>query len=172
LLDREVNGYGWKPNNPWLYPTALMDNMPNFQLGILASLRPVGLELRDSVGRLRGSGGTDTDLEAVYTAISYAPDRWLLGSKFPFLGMSSESQYRDAIKGLRGYNARVGTGQAIYERRVDTLVRLLDRLALSACKSPAACSTPKPMMFFIAPRANAMQPICCSRPCATIMPAW
>jgi hypothetical protein len=131
LLDREVNGYGWKPNNPWLYPTALMDNMPNFQLGILASLRPVGLELRDSVARLRGSGGTDTDLEAVYTAISYAPDRWLVGAKFPFLGMSSESQYRDAIKGLRGYNARVGTGQAIYERRIDTLVRLLDRLALS-----------------------------------------
>jgi hypothetical protein len=131
LLDREINGYGWKPNNPWIYPTALMDNMPNYQLGILASLRPVGLELRDSVARLRGSGGTDSDLEAVYTSISYAPDRWLIGSKFPFLGMSSESQYRDAIKGLRGYNARVGAGQAIYERRVDTLVRLLDRLALS-----------------------------------------
>jgi Uncharacterized protein conserved in bacteria (DUF2333) len=131
LLDREVNGYGWKPNNPWIYPTALMDNMPNYQLGILASLRPVGLELRDSVGRLRGSGGTDADLEAVYSAISYAPDRWFIGSKFPFLGMSSESQYRDAIKGLRQYNARVGSGQATYERRVDTLVRLLDRLSLS-----------------------------------------
>jgi Uncharacterized protein conserved in bacteria (DUF2333) len=131
LLDREVNGYGWKPNNPWIYPTALMDNMPNFQLGILASLRPAGLELRDSVARLRGAGGTDNDLEAVYTSISYAPDRWLIGSKAPYLGVSSESQYRDAIKGLRSYNARVGAGTAIYERRVDTLVRLLDRLALS-----------------------------------------
>jgi hypothetical protein len=131
LLDREVNGYGWKPNNPWIYPTALMDNMPNYQLGILSSLRPVGLELRDSVGRLRGSGGTDADLEAAYSAISYAPDRWFIGSKFPFLGMSSESQYRDAIKGLRSYNARVGNGRATYERRVDTLVRLLDRLSLS-----------------------------------------
>ncbi len=131
LLDREVNGYGWKPNNPWLYPTALMDNMPNYQLGILASLRPVGLELRDSVARLRGSGGTDTDMEAVYASLSYPPDRWFLGSKFPFLGMSSESFYRESIKGLRSYNARVSNGQATYERRIDTLVRLLDRLSLS-----------------------------------------
>jgi hypothetical protein len=131
LLDREVRGYGWKPNNPWLYPTALMDNMPNYQLGILAGLRPVGLELRDSVGRLRGSGGTDKDLEAVYAALSYPPDRWFIGAKFPFLGMSSESFYRDAVKGLRSYNGRVSSGNAIYERRVDTLVRLLDRLSLS-----------------------------------------
>ncbi len=131
LLDREVNGYGWKPNNPWLYPTALMDNMPNYQIGILSSLRPVGLELRDSVARLRGSGGTDKDLELAYSALSYPADRWFIGTKFPFLGMSSESQYRDAIAALRRYNARVGAGQAIYERRVDTLVRVLDRLTLS-----------------------------------------
>jgi hypothetical protein len=131
LLDREVNGYGWKPNNPWMYPTALMDNMPNFQLGVLGGLRPAGLELRDSVARLRGSGGTDKDLEGAYSALSYPADRWFIGTKFPFLGMSSESQYREAIAGLRRYNARVGAGQAIYERRVDTLVRLLDRLSLS-----------------------------------------
>jgi hypothetical protein len=130
LLDREINGNGWKPNNPWFYPTALMDNMPNYQLGILASLRPVALELRDSVARLRGSGGTDGDLEGAYAALSYPPDRWFIGAKFPFLGMSSESFYRDGIKGLRAYNARVSSGQAIYERRIDTLVRLLDRTSL------------------------------------------
>jgi Uncharacterized protein conserved in bacteria (DUF2333) len=131
LLDREVNGYGWKPNNPFLYPTALMDNMPNYQLGIQSVMRVMGTELRDGLGRLRGAGGNDVDLEAASLALNYAPDRWFIGPRFPYLGMSSESQYRDAIKSLRSYNARVSKGQAVYERRIDTLVRLLDRMSLS-----------------------------------------
>jgi hypothetical protein len=131
LLDREVNRYGWKPNNPIIYPTALMDNMPNFQKGILTTERAFLIELRDHVGRLRGTGATDQNLEDAFGALSYPPDIWLIGDRFPFIGVSSESRYRDAIEALREYNQRVASGDALYERRVDNLYAAMNRLALS-----------------------------------------
>ncbi len=131
LIDREVNLHGWKPNKPWFYPTAFIDNMPNFQIGILTTNRAVALELRDHVARLRGAGGTDVDLEKAYADLSFPPDNWFISTHAPFIGSSSSGFYRRAITSFRQYNARVGAGQALYERRADTLHAVLDRLALS-----------------------------------------
>jgi hypothetical protein len=131
LMNREVNEYGWKPNKPWFYATALMDNMPNYQIGILKTSRAVTLELKDHVGRLRGAGGIDSDLEKAYADLSFPPDNWFFSTRPPFVGASSAGFYKDAITGLRKYNGRVSTGQALYEKRADTLRATLDRMALS-----------------------------------------
>jgi hypothetical protein len=132
VMDREVNQHGWVPNNPWFFPTWWLDNMPSFQRGVLKGVGQVVLETRDQIGRLRGTGGTDADLEQAFTAFSYPPDRWWLNWEFrALISSSSESQYRDGIGALRKYNARVASGQALFERRADTLAATLDRLALS-----------------------------------------
>jgi hypothetical protein len=131
VMNREVNDHGWKPNNPFFFPTALMDNMPAYQSGQLLMVRQFLLELKDHVGRLRGMGATDSDLDSAYSALSYPPDIWLIGTRWPFIGASSESFYRDAIEHMRTYNGRVATGDALYERRVDTLGATLNRMALS-----------------------------------------
>jgi hypothetical protein len=131
LMDREVNRHGWKPNNPWFYPSAFMDNMPNYQIGILTTCRSVALELKDHIGRLRGAGGTDVDLEKAYADLSFPPNNWFFSIHPPFIGASSSGFYKDSIKGFRKYNARVASGQAVYEKRADTLRATLDRLALS-----------------------------------------
>jgi hypothetical protein len=131
LMDREVNGHGWTPDNPWFYPTQLMDNMPNFQTGILKTVRQSALELKDHVARLRGAGGTDQDLEDAFQSLSFAPDKWFLNTSAPFVSSSSGNNYDRAVKSLRKYNARLASGQALYEKRSDTLGATLDRLALS-----------------------------------------
>jgi hypothetical protein len=131
LLDRELNQNGWKPNNPFFFPSAFMDNMPNFQLGLLTTLRPFVLEVKDYGARLRGSGATDADLDNAFAALSYPADIWLLGERWPYIGASSESFYRDGLQHLRAYNQRLSTGQALYERRTDALVAILNRMSLS-----------------------------------------
>jgi hypothetical protein len=131
LMDREVTKHGWKPDNPWYFPTWLMDNMPNYQIGILKTTRQASLELKDHIARLRGAGGTDQDLEDAYQSLSFPPDKWYVNASPPLVSSSSGNNYKRAINSLRKYNARVGSGQALFERRQDTLAATLDRLALS-----------------------------------------
>lgn len=131
LMDREVRKYGWKPDNPWFFPTLLMDNMPNYQTGILKTVRTTALELKDHVARLRGAGGTDQDLEDAYQSLSFPPDKWYINASAPFISSSSSNNYKRAVTSLRKYNARVASGQALYEKRADTLEATLDRMALS-----------------------------------------
>jgi Uncharacterized protein conserved in bacteria (DUF2333) len=131
LMDREVNGHGWTPDNPWFYPTYLMDNMPNFQTGILKTVRQTALELKDHVARLRGAGGTDQDLEDAFQSLNFPADKWFVNTSAPFVSSSSGNNYNRAVTSLRKYNARVASGQALFEKRSDTLGATLDRIALS-----------------------------------------
>jgi hypothetical protein len=131
LMDREVSQNGWKPDDPWFFPTFLMDNMPNYQLGIVKTVRQTTLELKDHIARLRGAGGTDQDLEEAYQSLSFAPDKWYVNASAPLVSSTSGNNYKRAVKSLRKYNARVAAGQTLFERRSDTLAATLNRLALS-----------------------------------------
>lgn len=140
VLARELET-GWVPNDPWFYPTAWLDNMPAFQRGVVIGLRPVVLEMRDRVGRTRGSGSTDEDLERAYSTLSYPPDLWWMGLEWPFLRASSETNYREAIDSLRSYNQRLSRKEALFERRADSLYGALDRVALGLGSASAALDT-------------------------------
>jgi Uncharacterized protein conserved in bacteria (DUF2333) len=129
VMAREID-YGWTPNDPWFYPTAWLDNMPAFQRGLVSGSRQVVLEMRDHVGRTRGSGQTDASLELAYSTLSYPPDYWWMGTQWPFLRASSETSYREAIDALRTYNDRLSRKDALFERRSDSLYAALDRVAL------------------------------------------
>jgi hypothetical protein len=131
LMDREVNKVGWTPNNPWFFPTAFIDNLPNYQEGVRRLTTQFVLEARDQLGRLRGTGSVDPNLETAVARLNYPGDIWLIGHNFPYIGMSSESSYREAIDALRAYNQSAASGAASYERRVDALNAVLDRMALS-----------------------------------------
>lgn len=131
LLNREVRQRGWTPDDPWFYPTALLDNMPNFQKGIRTMSLQMLLELKDQIARTRGSGGTDQQLEEAFQSLSYPPDWWWVGLDRQLIRKSSTASYEDAIDQMRGYNSRVASGEALFERRADSLFATLDRVALS-----------------------------------------
>ena len=136
LIDREVNKNGWTRNDPFFMPASILDNMPNFQQGIIDALGRFAYELADQIGRRRGSSQVDPDLEEVSGALQISGERWMIGSGG--LQAMSESEYNKAHKALVSYNARVARGDAVFDRRADNLLATLDRIALDLGSSSDA----------------------------------
>ena len=131
LIDREVNQHEWPANDPWFLPGAILDNMPNYQIGIITALRRFAQEMTDQVSRVRGSSPSDADLEAARSALNFRADVWVVDFRASALGItsSSERMYRSARDSLLSYNRRLAAGQAVFERRADNLQITLDRIA-------------------------------------------
>ena len=55
LIQREVAGTSWPANDPFFMPGAALDNMPNYQMGIVSALSRFAIEMTDQIGRTRGS---------------------------------------------------------------------------------------------------------------------
>ncbi|VAV98699.1 hypothetical protein MNBD_ALPHA06-288 [hydrothermal vent metagenome] len=130
LMQREVNQTGWTPNAPWFMPAALLNNMPNFQIGVVKSLGRFAFELEDQVGRERGSSAADADLEIARARLQYDPTVWLVKPGTLWPTASAEDQYREAITALKRYNARLAKGEATFDARADNLMAVLNRIAL------------------------------------------
>ena len=80
LIDREVNQTGWRANDPFFMPSAALDNMPNFQLGMFSALSRFAIELSDQLGRTRGSSQVDPDVEKAVGLLKYPGDVWVFNS--------------------------------------------------------------------------------------------
>jgi hypothetical protein len=130
LMDRELNLNGWTPNDPWMAPSGLLDNLPNFQIGVVNAVGRFSFEMLDQMGRRSGSSSSDPDLERASGFLQFPPDIWLWEPSRSFLPtVPSENQYRQGLAALERYNARLGRGQAVYERRADTLAAALARIS-------------------------------------------
>ncbi len=130
LIQREVDLYGWTANDPFFQPTYGLDNMPNFQMGVISGLYRFSLELADQLGRTRGSSQVDEHLDKAAGLLKYAGDIWVFDISTSFLPTaSSEKQYRAAMRALEAYADRLKKGEAVFERRSDNLLATLDRMA-------------------------------------------
>jgi hypothetical protein len=130
LIDREVKENGWTSNDPFFLPGAVLDNMPNFQQGMMYALSRFGNVLAEQLARSRGTSAVDPDVDRAAGLLRYPGDVWLFNfgtSLAPTA--SSESQYRAAAKALRAYNQRVAEGEATFDRRADNLIDTLERFA-------------------------------------------
>lgn len=142
LIDREVNQHGWVMNDPPVKPSALLDNMPNFQQGMFGAFARFALEMRDQIGRTRGSSSEDSDLDTAAGLLPYPGDVWIFNFDVSVLPTASaEKQYRRARQALISYNRRLAQGDAVFERRADNLLATLDRIALDVGASSAALET-------------------------------
>lgn len=120
LIDREVNQNRWTANDPFFMPGAALDNMPNFQLGIMTAIGRYTLALRDHLGRSRGTSAEDPDLTDAAGSANYQGDKWYVSSAG--FTPASESQYRAAAKSLWQYAGRVKSGDAQFDVRADNLM--------------------------------------------------
>ena len=130
LIDREVDRNGWPANDPFFYPGAALDNMPNYQTGIIAALSRFAVDMTDQIGRTRGSSQADPDLDKAAGLLKYSPRVWIFDPSTSWAPTaSSESQYRAARRALLAYNEKLAANQAVFERRADNLLSTLDRFA-------------------------------------------
>ncbi len=138
LIDREVNKTGWVANNPFFTPSALLDNMPAFQQGIVSALARFSFELADQIGRTRGSSEIDADLKNASGLLQYSGTVWVWDPSVSLAPTAtSEQQYEKARKALENYNRRLANDQAVFERRGDNLLATMERIALDLGSSSA-----------------------------------
>lgn len=139
LITREVDDHRWTANDPFFMPSAVLDNMPNFQKGVISALGRFAFELTDQLGRQRGSSQADADLANAAGLLQYPAETWIWDPKVSLWPRASaESQYRDARRALLNYNKRLAAGSAVFDRRSDNLLAALDRIALDLGSSSAA----------------------------------
>jgi hypothetical protein len=130
LIEREVDRNGWPANDPFFLPGSILDNMPNYQTGIVQALGRFAVEMTDQIGRTRGSSQADPDLDKAAGLLKYAPNVWIFDLSTSWAPTaSSESQYRAARRALLAYNQKLIASQAVFERRADNLLATLDRFA-------------------------------------------
>ncbi|HSI01374.1 MAG TPA: DUF2333 family protein [Reyranella sp.] len=130
LVTREVDVHSWTPMLPFFTPAGVLDNMPNFQRGIMAALGRFSTELMDQLGRTRGSSQTDRDLEQARGFLNEQPNVWIWQPSVSLWPSATSAQkYRAGRDKLMAYNKRLGAGQAVFERRADNLQALIDRIA-------------------------------------------
>jgi hypothetical protein len=130
LVTREVDVNTWTPMMPFFMPSGLLDNMPNFQRGIMSALGRFSTELMDQVGRTRGSSQLDRDLEQARGFLNEQPNIWLWQPSVSLMPSATSAQkYRAGRDRLIAYNKRLAAGQAVFERRADNLQGVLDRIA-------------------------------------------
>ena len=113
--------YGnWLPNDIF-WPTVLLDNMPNFQMGQLEVVRYNVRVLRDNLSRMRTTDKLDPSAEGAFTALANDPYKWW----FP----SAESKWKMAHKNLGAFYLNLSTGKSYFYPRADNLVELLQQYA-------------------------------------------
>lgn len=110
----------WLPNDLF-WPTALLDNMPNFQLGELEVVRYNVRVLRDNLSRMRTTDKLDPFADAAFTSLSNDPLKWW----FP----SYESKLKDAGRDLLSFYKSVQAGKSFFYPRADNLAELLRQYA-------------------------------------------
>jgi hypothetical protein len=116
LLDKR-GGY---LSNDRFPPGVLMDNIPNWEFGVLTASRDLARTLRNDWSRSQTQSVEDKDLQEAEPLLSSPNDRWLLPS--------SESQYRKAVVHLDGYLTRLSDKDATnaqFYARADNLADYL-----------------------------------------------
>lgn len=110
----------WMPNDLF-WPTVFLDNMPNFQIGVLEVVRYNVRVLRDNLSRMRTTDKLDPNAEAAFTSLSNDPYKWW----FP----SSESKWKLGYRNLDTFYQNLLAGRSHVYPRADNLVELLNQYA-------------------------------------------
>lgn len=128
LVEREVDTHRWTANDPFFLPGSLLDNMPNFQMGIVYAVSRFGTALTEQLARSRGTSAVDPDADRAAGLLRYPGNVWMFNFSASLAPTAtSESQYRAAVKALRAYNQRVANGTATFDVRADNLIDTLER---------------------------------------------
>jgi hypothetical protein len=125
LNEGQWNKSGGYISNDKFPPGVLLDNMPNFEFGVLQQLRDLVSSLRTDFSRSQSQSLADKNLENAQPLLMYPNDRWLVPS--------TESQYRKANVELQEYLLRLTDpaqpGAQFYARadNLEAYLRLVEK---------------------------------------------
>jgi hypothetical protein len=112
LLDKP-GGY---LSNDIMPPSVFLDNIPNWEFGVLQQVRDLASVIRNDYSRSQSQSKEDIDVALAQPKFSVDNESWILPP--------SESEYRDAIAGFARYRDRlsgIGGSDAQFYARADNL---------------------------------------------------
>lgn len=102
LINREIDKKMWTPNLPAAFPAYVLDNMPNFQIGIMTAVRDGAGTMRNFVNK---TPEQQKHIKKAEELLRYSPYIWLTAKKGKVgLAPSANAQYRKARIELLKYN--------------------------------------------------------------------
>jgi len=105
-------------SNDVMPPGVFLDNMPNWEFGVLQQVRDLSKVIRNDYSRSQSQSKEDPDVAGADPLFNYDHESWILPS--------TEKEYRKAIEGFVSYRDRLtGTGgagdEAHFYARADNL---------------------------------------------------
>lgn len=116
VMEVLLNKRGGYLNNDVLPPFSLLDNIPNWESGVVIQARDLARTLRNDFSRSQTQSGEDPDLAIADPQFSFDYSSWLLPS--------TEGEYRKGIRAVERYLERLGdpdAGDARFYARADNL---------------------------------------------------
>lgn len=87
-------------SNDKLPPGVWLDNIPNWEYGVLIQVRDLAKAMREAFSRSQSQSTEDTDLALAESRFNFDNSSWIMPA--------SESEYRDGIEYLKKYLQRLG----------------------------------------------------------------
>ncbi|MDT8409677.1 MAG: DUF2333 family protein [Wenzhouxiangellaceae bacterium] len=116
VMETLLNKRGGYMNNDVMPPWSLLDNIPNWEAGVIVQARDLVRSMRNDFSRSQTQSGEDSDLAIADPQFSFDYSSWILPS--------TEGEYRKGIRALEGYLGRLGdpaNGDARFYDRADNL---------------------------------------------------
>ena len=114
LINREVNQNLWTANLPMFFPAYFLDNMPNYQKGIVSSLAIA----TSAIAQQTQCPEDVKEKQLINNAaklLRYPPNIWLFAPDNQLkIAPSSATQYRKARKMLKDYNRLLPQGECLW----------------------------------------------------------
>ena len=135
LINREVNDNIWTPNLPLFFPSYFLDNMPNFQTGLMSSLATSSSLLTTQIN----CPVEDKDIPQPAGAaklLAYPGNVWLFAADNKLkIAPSSSSQYRKARKMWRQIDNALAANKCFWPKNDSALAELVSGVAADLGKT-------------------------------------
>lgn len=117
LIQREIGDKMWTPNLPFFFPSYFLDNMPNYQLGIMSSVSAMTGAMAKRLDKTIARED-DLYLKSAAELLRYPGTIWMFSPQNPLKPVpSANTQYRRARKQLIKYNQTLAAGEEVFYRR-------------------------------------------------------
>jgi len=99
IMEVLLNKPGGYIHNDRLPPGVLMDNMPNWEYGVIVQVRDMARAMRESFSRSQSQSREDVDLAKAEPRFNFQANSWILPS--------TESEYREGMRLMQNYLTRL-----------------------------------------------------------------
>lgn len=143
IIHREVDVHGWVANKPFFMPVAILDDMPNYQIGVISASARFAQALNEARQNEAEPPVADPDLDRAAAWLRYAPDIWHFDPNSPMTTVpSSDKQYRNGGWALENFNNRLMAGSTHLPQGADALRHLVERASQDLDTTAARLSRP------------------------------